>query len=80
MILQPLKVFPSGDKKFGTKTLKILKITKLLQAQNLSHKAFIKHILSIIALHRLHKFARKTSGMKKEILSLIKDFSYKYLS
>ena len=32
------------------------------------------------ALHKQHKFARKTSGMKKEILSFIKDFSDENLS
>ena len=43
-------------------------------------EVFIKHILSINALHKLHKIGRKTSGIKKEILSFIKNFSEKKLS
>ena len=43
-------------------------------------EVFIKHILSINALHKLHKIGRKTSDIKKEILSFIKDFSEKNLS
>ena len=57
--------------------MKILKIAISLQTQNLSSKAFIKHILSINILHKLHKFARKTSDMKKEIIAFIKDFREK---
>ena len=32
----------------------------------------MKHILSLNASHRLHKFARKTSGLKKKFCHLLR--------
>ena len=55
--------------------MKILKISKSYQAQNSSQKAFIKLILSKNVSYKLHKCARNTSGVNKEIISFIKDFS-----
>ena len=75
IILQPIKSKYSCRSRI--KTLKILKTWKSLQRQNSSQKAFIKHSLSINVSHKLHKFTRKTSDMNKEIVSFIKNFSYK---
>ena len=76
LILQPLKVFPSVRNK-NSENSKYLEITPSVKAIIESKKTFIKHILSKNVSHKLHKFARKTLDMKKQIISLIKDFSNK---
>ena len=61
--------------------LQLLKVFLSVRNKNSENfEVFIKHILSINALHKLHNIGRKTSGIKKEILSFIKDFSEKKLS
>ena len=53
--------------------LQLLKVFLSVRNKNSENfEVFIKHILSINALHKLHKIGRKTSGIKKEIYHLLR--------
>ena len=77
LILQPLKVLSVRNKNSeNSENPKITPSTKFIIEG--IYKTYFEY--KCITVHKLHKVAWKTSGMKKEIWSFIKDFSDKKLS